>query len=628
MLRWGFFSYSNVKNGFYRYFLSEKGIHMRKQHYKRLIWLLSSIFLGLFILLARITHIQLISTESFSSHQINLIKKSVQQRQQQVILHSGRGEITDRYGKALTGKSTYVLVLFPLSSKLEMDQQKIEKVAQLAHISEDRLLQQIRETREPKIYHSVRGLLQLTEAEANQINELAIPGVLGLPYEIRYDPEQIVAQHLIGYIGQNAEYVKKYFADDLAQGTLHENSVIGISGLEKTFQPFLQGAGPTSLSYYVDGRGYPLHGMDIKYMDQGNPFYPLIMQTTLDLELQMQVEQLMESHQMKEGTAVILDSETSEILAMASRPHFLTQMNSFDAWENKAIKRLSPGSIFKIVIAAAALEKELVKEGEEFHCEGILEGANLHCWKDGGHGRKTFEEGFAESCNIVFGQLAAKLGPEVIEEYAQKLGLLDKNGWLDDSLFHIENFRQLDSEEAGQIYAPTRSEEEKNDQEYLLQTGIGQLDVQVTPLAVANMLATITKGGNKHQVKAVRDILYQTGGSFFHFPKKKIEGETISPYTAYQLQKLLAGVIDKGTASRLAEKEWKAAGKTGTAQVERSGMSYHVQQFSNHKWFAGYYPRNHPRYVIVVVNMNQPENARNASIDLFGDIVDWLEQNR
>jgi len=627
MFIWGFFLLEVLRMNSIEPFC-RGGIHLTHQHYKRFLWMLIVVCLGILILLGRLAHIQIISTESFSSYNVNLIKKSVQQRQQQIVLHSGRGEITDREGAPLTGKSTYVLVLFPLSNKIVLDDQKMQKVADILNISKDRMMEQIKNTREPKIYHSVKGLLQMTEEEANQINALDIPGVIGLPYELRYDPAQMTAQHLIGYVGQNAEYIKKHFHEELAQGTLQENSIIGISGIEKTFQPFLQGVGPTSLSYYVDGRGQPLHGMDIKYLEHGNPFYPLVIQTTLDLKLQNKLESLFNEYKIKEGAAVVLDTETSEILAMTSRPNYIEQMNQSSAWENRALKRLTPGSIFKIVIAAAALEKEIVKEGDQFQCDGVLEGSHLHCWKEGGHGKLSFEEGFAESCNIVFGQLAEKLGPNVIEEYAEKLGLLTQNGWDEDLLFHLSDFKQLDGEDVGQVFAARREGHERHDREYLLQTGIGQLDVQVTPLAVANMIATITKGGNKHETKAVRDILYQTGGSFYHFGKQKLEGEDISPYTAYQLQKLLAGVVEKGTAKRLAERKLRAGGKTGTAQVLSKNYPFQENKMDNHKWFAGFYPKEQPRYAIVVVNMYQEENARNVSIDLFGDLVEWIDKNK
>lgn len=592
--------------------------------FKRKIWMLIGIMVLLLLLLLRLSYIQLIATESFSGHQINLIKKSIQQRQQQLILDSGRGDISDRYGQVITGYSTNVLVLYPILNQIEVERLKMEEIAVRLEIPLEELSEKITKLREPMIYKQGNRYLHLSAEDVQFINDLQMTGVIALPYKLRYATSEIPAQHFLGYLGENAAYVRSEYAEELAQGILKENSVIGINGLEKAFQPFLQGIGPAALSYYIDAKGNLLPGMEIKYTDQENPFYPLELQTTLDLELQWEVESILDKYSVEHGTVVVLDTETSEILASSSRPNFIDQMHIDTSWENKAIKRYTPGSIFKIVTAAAALEEEIVKPKQEFECLGKLEGTDFHCWLAEGHGKLTFEEAFAKSCNIVFGQLAQQLGAEKLEEYAYKLGLIELNGWQTDSLFHYNNFKQLEAEEVGQVFAAARGMEEREDQSFLLQTGIGQLDVQASPLAVANMLATISKGGNKHQVRGVRDILYQTGGFFYHFPKERLGDDSISIFTAYQLQKLLAKVVHQGTAQKLNDKEWQASGKTGTAEISSiHGGTKHI-----HQWFAGYYPQQQPKYAIVVLSLYRPVGSASASMEIFSEVVDWLEQHR
>ncbi|GAA0354582.1 peptidoglycan D,D-transpeptidase FtsI family protein [Bacillus horti] len=586
-----------------------------------LLLIFSVILLGL---IGRLAYIQLIGTESFSKHQINLIKKSVQQRQQQFTLHSGRGNITDRNGVSFTGVSTHVLVLFPILQHTLNHEDELNEVAQILKINPSLLAKQIELAKEPYILKDPVRIFRLSEDQANQVNKLAIPGLLGLPFEMRYAPDQMLAQHLVGYLGQNTELIKKDHADALAQGLLQENSEIGISGIEKSFQPFLQGIGPVSLSYSVDARGYPLSGLGIRYMNQDHTFYPLTIQSTLDMELQEYVEQVWNKRNIREGAIVVLDNRTSEVLAMASKPLFTPQMGNPGAWENKTIKRYAPGSVFKIVIAAAAMEEGLVSAKSKFECDGELRDSGFHCWKKEGHGHLTFEEGFAHSCNIVFAQLAEQLGAEKIEEYASKLGLLEPTVWHTSSLFHFNNFRQLEGEEQGQIYANHRQEEERQDKQYLWRTGIGQLDVQVSPIAVANMLATISKAGHKGQVRVVSDMLYQTGAAFYHFGKQSMNQPSIKPYTAYQLQKLMAKVVEDGTAQSLKERPWSSAGKTGTAQIKQWN-DRGVELEKNNHWFAGYYPQNNPRYSVVVVHLNQEVNSPNLAIDVFSDIIDWLD---
>lgn len=593
----------------------------------RQIWIVTLFSLVFLILIGRLAYIQLLGTESYSKHQINLVKKSVQQRQQQFVLHSGRGEITDRFGITLTGKTTYVLALFPLLQKHNVDELHMEQLEKVLSVPRLELQNMLENVREPKIAKLADEAFYLTEEQANQINDLAIPGILGLPYEQRYDTQHLPAQHMIGYIGENEEYLKEHYPQELAQGTLKENSIIGIMGLEKTFQPFLQGLGPVALSYYVDGRGNPIPGLGLKYTEPDNPFYPLMIKTTLDLGLQETVEQLMDQKGLEEGTVVVQDIATAEILAISSRPQFLEQMDHPEAWENKALKRYPPGSVFKIVVAAAALESGRTTLERRFHCNGELTGSHFHCWKTEGHGTLSFAEGFAQSCNIVFGQLAQELGAEKIEAYAKQLGLIQPNGWAEQALFHLQPFQQLDGEEWGQVFAPNRTGIEKNDRQFLLQTGIGQLDVQVSPLAVANMLTTIAKGGKHAQVKIVNDILYQTGASFYHFPAHKSAERRISPYTAFQLQHLMALVVDQGTAQAIKNKPWAAGGKTGTAQRMIQQPQGRVKEL-NHYWFAGYYPRHKPKYSVVVLHLNQEPNHKNSAIDVFAEIIDWLAEHR
>ncbi|GGK16441.1 penicillin-binding protein 4B [Caldalkalibacillus thermarum] len=597
---------------------------METVRFRRKIWMLL-LFTGcLGALFFRLAYVQLIGTESFSQHKINLIKQAVGQRQQQLVLHSGRGEITDRTGKVLTGETVYVVVLFPLSQKITGLDNQLKTLATLLQVPVEELRAELNDLREPKVYKKNGQTMYITEQQAETINQLNIPGILGLPYELRYPPDQRTASHLLGYLGENTELIRKEFADELAQGRLTETSKVGISGLERTFQPFLAGIGPTTLAYYVDGRGFPLQGLGIKYIAQDNPFYPLVVETTIDSGLQHHVEQVLDNRGIQQGTVVILDTETSEILAMASRPHVVRHDPGHPSWQNKALKRYTPGSVFKIAVAAAALEEGLTTLESRYECNGMLKGTPFHCWKKEGHGSLTFAQAFYQSCNIVFGQLAVELGADTLERYARKMGLLDFNGWHADAVYHLSPFQQLDREEQGQVFAPDRPEHEKNDDRYLLRTGIGQLDVQLTPLAVANMIATITRGGMKYQAKAVNRITYQTGGAFYHFDEQPMNGPSISPYTAYQLQRLLAGVVREGTAQLLNDKPWQAAGKTGTAQLNSNAVENATPL--NHHWFTGYYPVQNPRYAIAVLALNQPENTPNLALSVFADVVDWLDK--
>src|SRR5690606_30762102 len=121
----------------------------------------------------------------------------------------------------------------------------------------------------------------------------------------------------------------------------------------------------------------------------------------------------------------------SDVLVMANRPNYdpLHPDPQADDWANRAIRAQVPGSIFKIVIAAAALEYRVVRPHEAFVCNGEYGKYGFRCWKPGGHGRITFREAFAKSCNIAFAHAALRLKPEQIERTADALGIGRLIGW-------------------------------------------------------------------------------------------------------------------------------------------------------------------------------------------------------
>ncbi|MBS4162405.1 penicillin-binding protein 2, partial [Klebsiella pneumoniae] len=132
---------------------------------------------------------------------------------------------------------------------------------------------------------------------------------------------------------------------------------IGTFGLERTFDEFLLPEQDTKLLYHVDGLGNPLFGMDVKYTADANPFYPLQVKTTIDKTIQQSLEEILDDHHLKKGGAVLLDIENSSVLAIASKPDL--NMASQKTRQNYMLTPMYPGSVFKTVIAAAAIENGL-----------------------------------------------------------------------------------------------------------------------------------------------------------------------------------------------------------------------------------------------------------------------------
>jgi cell division protein FtsI/penicillin-binding protein 2 len=568
-------------------------------------------------IVARLAWIQVVDTRSFSPHRVDLVERSVAQRREKIVLNTGRGMVYDRKGVPLTGEEQTGLAIFPLVRYSLDENEKIEKLGQILGITKEEVRLLLSSVKRAGFWEDKKGnIVPLREDQARQIQELNIAGVVPLPITTRY-PKDGVARHVIGYIGQNSKLIEQKYQEDVEAGLLRSTSKVGVAGLERSFQPFLAGVGEKSVSYFVDGRGNPLNGLDVRLKEAENSFYPLTLMTTIDAEIQRKVEEAFDASPVQKGAAVILDVETREVLAMVSRPDFDPSRPdpSSDTWKNRAIKQATPGSIFKIVVAAAALEEGLVKPDDHFTCNGKLGKYGFSCWKEGGHGTLTFDQAFAQSCNIAFAEIAKKVGAEKLQRYAVNLGLNQQIGWEKMPFYKLGKFQQFDGEDKGQIFA---HDIPKNDEGILIQTGIGQRDVQITPLQAANMAAVIASGGKKQKVRIVQSINYQNGTTFYRFEDRPLDGTDISPATAQTLQHFMEEVVDDGTATMLKKVPWSIAGKSGTAQTTVQG------QRKNNHWFVGYTPREKPRYAIAVLAEEQPTTGVNQATKLFGSIVTSL----
>lgn len=565
-------------------------------------------------LVIRLWWIQLGSPHHFSAHGVDLIQNAVQQRRQSIVLHTGRGDILDRHGQPFTGEEQKALLLFPLA-KGSMAVDRLEQVASIVGESRQFLERTLQEAKAPVMLRKGDGeLIALTDEQADAVNKLKIPGILALPVTERYRADE-GAKHVIGYVSQNPDYVKSVYQEEWKAGKMGLDTMVGAAGLERSFDRFLQGVEPSTLSYYVNAHGAPLRGLDVRYSQQEHSYYPLSLVTTLDRDIQERMEQIADG--MDAGSIVVLDAQTSDVIAMVSRPNFdQTRVDvGSGEWQNHALKQLPPGSVFKTVVAAAALGERVVSPTERFICEGEYGKYGFSCWKKGGHGSLTMEEAFANSCNIAFAEIAKRVGGEKIEAYAKKLGVLTQVGHVTPQLYKLTDFRQFSGEEKGVVFADGSS---RTDEGTLIQTAIGQRDVRMTPLQAANLMVTLLHGGKPQAVRIVEQITYRNGVNFAHFPRQTLQADGIDAVTAYKLNRMLRKVVTEGTGSALAHQSWTVAGKSGTAQTAATKSQ------AAHHWFVGYAPVEEPRYAIAVVVENQPANRSHRATALFGEVVEAL----
>ncbi|MED3962120.1 peptidoglycan D,D-transpeptidase FtsI family protein [Niallia taxi] len=581
------------------------------------MWRNRAIFIGVFficmlaVLLARLVQIQLIETEHFTKHNINLVEASVKQRSQEMVLDNGRGGFLDRDGESLTQQTKTVLILFPFLKNMEWDSKKI---ADIIGTTEYTLTKTIADAKEPVVLGGSKPV-ELSSEQMTNINSLKIPGVFAV--NKKYRVQNDLAEQLLGITGQNEEQLAARYPDK----KLSYDTLMGLTGLEKSFDEFLLPDGESKLVYHVDATGGPLFGVNVKYVEPGNPFYPVNIKTTIDKELQENAEQLADKHGIKKGGLVLLDMETNTVAAMVSRPN----INSSSPYETEGInnfmlKQQIVGSVFKTVVAAAAIDNKLDNKDAVYNCSQKINGDHDPVYQ---HGMLNFTDSFAVSCNNTFATIAKDLqniDEHMLEDYANKLSLTASVGW-QGSIFHSSDFKQLQDEEKGRVFL---SEEARKDKNYVALTGIGQNEVRVTPLAVANMMATIARGGEKQAVRVASEIEYKNGSTLLTFDQKKLLGDTIKPYTAERLQKLLREVVEnkEGTGRWFQDLPYEVAGKSGTAET---GIYKGKEQLHN-KWFAGYFPYDNPKYALVAVNLEVFADEGGVN-PLFADMVKMVYEH-
>lgn len=566
---------------------------------------------GFVLLLVRLMQIQLIETKTFSKHNVNLLEESVKQRTQEIVIDNGRGNFLDRNGQLLTHKKVSVLVLFPFLKKMDWD---AGKVSSISGIPVNALKLAVEAAKKPFAYGNSQPV-ELTTSQMERINQLKIPGVFAI--ERKFERSDVPAEQLIGLTGENVKELKKRYPNK----ELSEKTLLGVSGLEESFDEFLLPEGKSKLVYHVDGTGSPLFGINVKYVDPANPFYPVNVRTTIDKNLQQKAEDLVDQYQIKKGGLVLLNIQDNSVLAMVSRP----TINKKDPYSgagitNIMLKQQIIGSVFKTVVAAAAIENNLDDPTRRFDCSKKINGQPEIKYD---YGMLDFTSSFARSCNRTFGELAKDLqkkNQHALEDYATKLSLTGSVGWQGD-VYHTSDFKQLVDEDHGRVFVTDQARKDRN---FVAMSGIGQHEVRATPLAVANMMATIARGGQKEMVRAVSKIEYKNGTTMVDFPEESLKGDPISPYTAMRLQKLLREVVlnPNGTGRWFKDLPYEVAGKSGTAET---GKYADGKQLHN-KWFAGYFPYQNPKYALVAVNLDVLDSEGGVNL-LFGDMVKMLYEN-
>lgn len=277
-------------------------------------WLILTLFI--LILAGRLAWVQLVMKHQRmpgSNH--TMIEASLYQRERGVVLDSGRGHFTDRYGQPLTGHLIWTAVLFPMNkAEWSEAQPKLRQLSDILNTDYDALTDQWHKSHEPILWHAQSSPVPtaLSSEQIARIHELKLEYIQVLPYQQRY-PAGLSGMQWLGYVsGQRKENL--FYKDD--------PEIKGNSGLEKALDPIIRGDEPTIVYFPVNGGNHVIQDMEPMVKASSNPYYPLRVQSTIDAGMQQAIEDLTEKANMGKGAVVVLDARNADILAMVSRPFY------------------------------------------------------------------------------------------------------------------------------------------------------------------------------------------------------------------------------------------------------------------------------------------------------------------
>lgn len=420
-----------------------------------------------------------------------------------------------------------------------------------------------------------------------------------------YENAKILENNYKAYIFSTAA---RYSDNQLAAhfiGYVNEDEKVGVSGIEKLYQNTLR-SDNSNLTIRVDAGGNIIRGL-----------FPIIddncckgrsdsvmknrsVVTSLDRRLQYMCEKALYEYT-SSGAALVSRCDTGEILAWASAPSFNPNdieeyLNSGDCLINKVSQgAYAPGSVFKVVTAAAAMENDICDEKKIFECRGTVtvNGVTLGCSNapEGGHGELDMNEAMAVSCNCYFAQLAEETGSENIVIQAKKMGFGKTvlEGFPEESTGNIPDVSEVGSWDVTNL-------------------AIGQGEILATPLQVNKMISLIASGGKSISAKIV------TGDE--EYTNNKQTKQILKPETANAIEKMLESVMNSGTGSA----DWQVPvwGKTGTAEAGTCGDEKNC-------WFTGYCKIGEVKYAITVFAQNGTSGSATA-MPVFKEITEFLKK--
>jgi len=540
-------------------------------------------------------------------------QRADQNRVREIPLIAPRGRIYDREHRVLAdNRPSYNIILIRENSPHTVEQTAAMLSSGIS-MSKDEVLESINRS----IRRHVPKFRPIVLKEDVSVDDIAY--VKSHRYELpeiavelqprrRYFEGQLAA-HAMGYVGEvtEAELTTPEFVN------FKSGDQVGKTGLERQYNNLLVGQDGFK-RVIVNSFGREMGQLEEQPYVAGNDLV-----TTIDLDLQRAAEDMVGE---RSGAVVALDPRTGEILAMVSRPAydpnlFATRMSAVD-WnnlitdarkpmQNRAIQsRFSPGSVFKVFMAAAGLEAGTLNPLRSVYCPGYASfyGHTFACDKHEGHGTLGLHDAIVTSCNVFFYNVGNDLGISRIYQYATMMGLGRKSGI------------DLPNEDSGLIPSEAWKQRVYKAKWYAGETisvAIGQGYVSITPLQAAWAMGGLTTGGRLKQPHFVKPEQLKK----LSLPANEIveEDYPIHQSTVNIVSTAMWGVVNEegGTGFRARIEGFDVAGKTGTAQVVGKQANLKGQAYKDNSWFVGFAPSRNPEIVVAAFIENGGWGAEAAA---------------
>ena len=535
----------------------------RKENSK--IKLLLVIFIIIFIIIVgRVIYIEMFEYQKLSSLANDLWSRDLP-------IEGDRGLILDRNGVVLADNiTTTSLVLIPNQIK---DKDLVSReLAKILNVTKEEMDKHVKKNVSIERVHPEGRRLDYTIA--NKIENLHLDGVYLVRESKRYYPYGELLSHVLGYVGIDNQ---------------------GLSGIELMYNKYLTGESG-AIKYYSDAKGNKLPVSEVYLESSPGMNVYLTIDINIQLALERELSNVQSTLEPDHSLGIVIDPNTGEILAMASRPTY--NPNNYKKFSTEVLSRnlpiwmtYEPGSTFKIITMSSAVEEKVIDIFKDtFYDSGSvrINGSRIGCWKSGGHGMQTFLQVLENSCNPGFVKLGQLLGKEKLFSYFDLFGFGEKTGI------------DLNGEGKGIIFPLDKVGELE-----LVTSAFGQ-GISVTPIQQVVAVSSVVNGGNLYEPFIVKSVNEHTTGGIIIGNSPVLKRKTISEKTSNIMRYSLESVVARGGGHYAYIDGYRVGGKTGTAQKVENGH-YLVNNYIMS--FMSIVPANDPKAVFYLAIDNPKHTA-------------------